>query len=91
MVSCVADPHENEAKCATNKRRESNWYLSEIGLLLATLTATTPTTEVKVFVTVQLGTMTPTRSYINSRPAWRVKNKDLSNVCYLGTFREVTE
>ena len=34
--------------------------------------------------------MTPTRSYINSRPAWKVKNNDLSNVCYLGTFREVT-
>ena len=29
MVSCVADPHESEAKCATNKRRESNWYLNE--------------------------------------------------------------
>ena len=54
MVSCVADPHENEAKCAANKRRESNWYLSEIGLLLATLTAIT--TEMKVFATVQLGT-----------------------------------
>ena len=54
MDSCVADPHENEAKCATNKRRESNWYLSEIGLLLATLTAIT--TERKVFATVQLGT-----------------------------------
>ena len=30
MVSCVADPHESEAKCATNKRREWNWYLNEI-------------------------------------------------------------
>ena len=40
IVGCVADPHESEAKCATNlKRRESNWYLSEIGLLLATLAA----------------------------------------------------
>ena len=35
MVSCVADPHEIEAKCATNKPQESNWYLSEIGLLRA--------------------------------------------------------
>ena len=34
------DSHESEAKCATNlKRRESNWYLSEIGLLHATLAA----------------------------------------------------
>ena len=32
MVSCVADPQESEAKCTTNKRRESNWHLSEIGL-----------------------------------------------------------
>ena len=66
MVSCVADPHESEAKCATNKRRESNWYLSEIGLLLATLTAITTEhmhvfylklllTEIKVFAKVQLG------------------------------------
>ena len=39
MVSFVADPHESEAMCATNKREESNWYLSEIGLLLATLAA----------------------------------------------------
>ena len=53
MVSCVADPHENEAKCATNKRRESNWYLSETGLLLRPLTAIT--TEINVFGTVQLG------------------------------------
>ena len=30
MVSCVADPNESEAKGATNKRRESNWHLSEI-------------------------------------------------------------
>ena len=36
MVSRVADPHKSETKCATNKRRESHWYLSE-GLLLATL------------------------------------------------------
>ena len=36
MVSCVADPHESEENCFTNKRRESNWYLSETGLLLAT-------------------------------------------------------
>ena len=33
MASCVADPHRSEAKCATNKRRESNWYLSKIGRL----------------------------------------------------------
>ena len=39
MVSCVADPQESEEKCFTNKRRESNWYLSETGLLLATRTA----------------------------------------------------
>ena len=36
MVSCVADSHESEEKCFTNKRQESNWYLSEAGLLLAT-------------------------------------------------------
>ena len=39
MVSCVADPHESEEKCGwcfTNKRRQSNWYLSEKGLLHAT-------------------------------------------------------
>ena len=28
MVSCVADPHESEARCATNKPWEWNWYLS---------------------------------------------------------------
>ena len=39
MVSCVANPHESEAKCANDKRWESNWYLSEIGLLLAMLAA----------------------------------------------------
>ena len=39
MVSCVADPHKSKAKSVTNKRRESNWYLIEIGLLLATLAA----------------------------------------------------
>ena len=31
MVSCVANPHESEAMCAVNKRRESNRY-SEIVL-----------------------------------------------------------
>ena len=36
IVSCVADLQESEEKCFTNKRRESNWYLSETGLLLAT-------------------------------------------------------
>ena len=39
MVSCVADQQESEEKCFTNKRRESNWYLSETGLLLATRAA----------------------------------------------------
>ena len=39
MVSCVANPHKSEAKCANDKRWESNWYLSEIGLLLAMLAA----------------------------------------------------
>ena len=29
------DPHESEEKCATNERRESNWRLSETGLLRA--------------------------------------------------------
>ena len=37
MVSCVAVPHESEAKCANNKRPESIWYLSEIGLPLAAI------------------------------------------------------
>ena len=39
MVSCVADPPESEEKWFTNKRRESNWCLSETGLLLATRAA----------------------------------------------------
>ena len=39
MVSCVANPQESKEKCFTNKRRESNWYLSETGLLLATRAA----------------------------------------------------
>ena len=29
------DPHESEEKCTTNERRESNWRLSETGLLRA--------------------------------------------------------
>ena len=29
------DPHESEEKCAINERRESNWRLSETGLLRA--------------------------------------------------------
>ena len=35
MASCTVGPHKSEAKCSTNTRRESNLYLTEMGLLLA--------------------------------------------------------
>ena len=37
MVPCVLEPHESEAKHPTRIWRDFNWYLSEIGLLFATL------------------------------------------------------
>ena len=37
MVPCVLEPHESEAKRPTGIWRDLNWYLSETGLLFATL------------------------------------------------------
>ena len=37
MVPCVLQPHESEAKRSTGIWRDLNWYLSETGLLFATL------------------------------------------------------
>ena len=39
MISSAFEPHESEAQCPTNIWRDFKTYLSEIGLLLATLAA----------------------------------------------------